>query len=87
MAYPACMIIAHACTMIIAHACTMIIVHACTMIIVHARTMIIVHGYTMIILQFCRGSGGRSPPVLQKVGGAQPPGIAGGFEARQAPQF
>ena len=38
------------------------------------------------IVQYCRGSGGRSPPVLQGVWGAQPPSIAGG-PGGAAPRF
>ena len=66
--------IVHACIMAIVHACTMIIVHACIMIIVHACTMSIVHAFTMIMVHFCRGSGGRGPPVMQGGlrGGAPP---------------
>ena len=66
--------------------CTMIIVHACTMIIVHACTMTILHACTIAIVHFCSGSGERSPPVLQEVQGAQPPGIAGGLGGA-APRF
>ena len=45
-------------------------------------TMIIVHACTIAIGHFCRGSGGRSPAVLQGVRGAQPPAKQGGLGGR-----
>ena len=42
--------------------------------------MIIVHACTIAVVHFCRGSGGRSPPVLQGVRGAQPPAFAGAMD-------